>query len=91
MVGHPQLWACVQLFLREPQAISFASGLGNHPVRRILGPVFLPTIAGLGLMFACGSYREDFSLTGLLPIAIFQARTVNTSHNQWTRSDMVSE
>ena len=53
IVGHPQLWACVQLFLREPQAISFASGLGNHLVRRILGPVFLPTIAGLDVMVAC--------------------------------------
>ena len=27
VVGHPPLWACVQLFSREPQAISFASGL----------------------------------------------------------------
>jgi len=79
---------------------------GNHPVLRILGLVFLPTIAGLGLMF-CGlaqlsgpssSVLEStgsvvahrihwaqsmlgelppgvqFSLTGLLLIAIFTSR-----------------
>ena len=37
--------------------------------------------------------RKDSSsvLTGLLPIALFQTRTVKTSHNQWTRSEIVSE
>jgi membrane protease YdiL (CAAX protease family) len=80
---------------------------GNHPVRRILGLVFLPTIAGLGIMFAGFAYLNgpssssvlesmgsvlvrrihwahlmfgelppgvQFSLTGLLLIAIFTSR-----------------
>ena len=76
---------------------------GNHPVRRILGLVFLPIVAGLGLMFGGFAYLSgpsssvlestgsvvvhrihwaqsmlgnlppgvQFSLTGLLLIAIF--------------------
>jgi membrane protease YdiL (CAAX protease family) len=80
---------------------------GNHPVRRILGLVFLPTIAGLGLMFGGFAYLNgpssssvlesmgsvlvhrihwaqsmlgklpqgvQFSLTGLLLVAIFTSR-----------------
>ena len=80
---------------------------GNHPVRRILGLVFLPTIAGLGLMFGAFAFLNgpssssvlessssvlvhriywaqsmlgrlppgvQFSLTGLLLIAIFTSR-----------------
>jgi len=78
---------------------------GGHPVRRILGLVFLPTMAGLGLMFSRLVYLSgpsssvlestgsivthrihwaqtmlwklagfQFSLTGLLLIAIFTSR-----------------
>jgi hypothetical protein len=80
---------------------------GKHPVRRILGLVFLPTIAGLGLMFGAFAFlnwpssssvlestgsvlvhrihwaqfmlgklpsRVQFSLIGLLLIAIFTSR-----------------
>jgi membrane protease YdiL (CAAX protease family) len=80
---------------------------GHHPVRRILGLVFLPTIAGLGLMFGAFAFLNgpssssvlestssvlvhrihwaqsmlgklppgvQFSLTGLLLIAIFTSR-----------------
>jgi membrane protease YdiL (CAAX protease family) len=80
---------------------------GDHPVRRILGLVFLPTIAGLGLMFGAFAFLNapssssvlestssvlvnrihwaqsmlgklppgvQFSLTGLLLIAIFTSR-----------------
>jgi membrane protease YdiL (CAAX protease family) len=78
---------------------------GSHPVRRILGLVFLPTVAGLGLMFTRFAYLSgpsssvlentgsmilnrfhgaqtmlwrlpgfQFSLTGLLLIAIFTSR-----------------
>jgi len=80
---------------------------GNHPVRRILGLVVLPTIAGLGLMFGAFAFLNgpssssvlessssvlvhriywaqsmlgklppgvQFSLTGLLLIAVFTSR-----------------
>jgi hypothetical protein len=45
-LGHSLLSVRFQLFLRERQAISFVSGLAINRVRRILGLVFLPTIAG---------------------------------------------
>jgi len=78
---------------------------GSHPVRRVLGLVFLPTMAGLGLMFTRFAYLSgpsssvlestgsivlqrfhwaqsmlwklpgfQFSLAGLLLIAIFTSR-----------------
>ena len=39
---------------------------GNHPVRRILGLVLLPTITGLGLMFGAFAYLNGPTKAGLL-------------------------
>jgi membrane protease YdiL (CAAX protease family) len=56
---------------------------GSHPVRRILGLVFLPTMAGLGLMFTYLAY-----LSGPSSSVLESAGSVVTHRIQWLQTTL---